>query len=87
MATDELDEILENYRAWLLGKNEREKTWLIKSEAKARLEQLIADKERASRVDELQALDSNPQMFGDWQQIVLDRIAILNNKQEGEKYD
>jgi hypothetical protein len=42
---------------------------------------LIRQRELEARVSELESLDHNKQMFGDWQQVIEDRIAQLTQNQ------
>lgn len=63
---------------------------LLSSEAEQRLKTAIehyatAKAEEAAveaRINELERLDHNKQMFGDWQQVIADRIAELQAKQQ-----
>lgn len=38
-----------------------------------------------ARIEELQSLDHNKQMFGDWQQVIADRIKELSALPDGEE--
>lgn len=91
MATDELDLIINQLLFYVprdfLGGNRREK-------AKAKLEQLIADKVREGRVDELdevselfyQAYLEDEDVHNELnQRIIGKRLASLTNKQEKGK--
>ncbi len=51
----------------------------------AELNQLMLQERIKSGISELENLDHNPQMFGDWQQVVEDRINELEAQLEKSK--
>ena len=72
---DKLDEILRN--DIVIATDNGQPYIKYADEAKKAIKQLITE----ARIDELNRLDHNKQMFGDWQQVIADRIAELEGKE------
>lgn len=60
-------------------------TFNLPPETIAEIHQLMLQERIKSGISELEDLDHNPQMFGDWQQVVEDRINELEAQLEKSK--